>query len=171
MPPRIEFSCRGARSPALFTALLAIMLVETVVLHLWLATTHPVVAWSLTILSALSAAWLIGDYRALLQACVRVDREALHLVIGWRVQASIPRSQLASVSHASWRDIPDGARPGFADITKPAAPNIIIRCDPAAPVRLVRSITRPLNTIALCVDDPDGLVMLMRAPVDDVLDE
>lgn len=168
MPKTTDFDCRGARSPALFATLLSVMALETVVLHLWLAANHPAVAWVLSVTSIVTMAWLVGDYRALQYARVRVGDDRLDLAIGWRVAASIPREQIASVSHASWRDIPDGAQQGFADVTKPAQPNIIIRCDPPASVRLLRTVNRRMSTIALCVDDPDALVMLMRPTADGV---
>src|SRR5262249_4309285 len=77
-----SFTGRSARSLSLLIGLLMAVSVETVVLHLWLTTTHPVIVWSLTLLSLTTLIWLIADYRALGRPIISVTDHALQLTVG-----------------------------------------------------------------------------------------
>lgn len=167
MPPRstaVRFPCRGGRSPAVLAALLLLIAVESVVLHLWIAPSSPLGAWTLTALSVLTGGWLLGDYRALGDAALTVTDETVVLDIGWRARSAMPRTSLARLAHASWRDIPDGNADGYVNLAKPAEPDVLITCDPPAVLRLFGVVDRPVRLIGLHVDDPDALMLLMQAP-------
>jgi len=162
--PGVCVSCRGARSPVLLATLLLVGAVESVVLHLWLAPSHPVAAWVLTALSVLTGVWLVGDYHALGKATLTVAEHDVVLDIGWRARAAIPREAIAGIARASWRDIPDGAPRDYVNLAQPTEPNVLITFSPPADVRLFGALTRPMRLIGLHVDDPDALVLLMKSP-------
>ena len=163
-PPDLRFACRGARSTTVLAALLLVLAVESVVLHLWLAPSYPLVAWTLTALGVLTGGWLLGDYDALARAALTVSDQVITLDLGWRTRSTIPRASIARIAHASWRDVPDGAPDGYVNLAKPAEPNVLITCEPPATLRLFGAVDRPVRLLGLHVDDPDALMLVLRSP-------
>ncbi len=162
MSDPVTFTSRSARSAALLAALTLVIGVETGVLHMALAQTYPVLAWSLSILSLCTAAWLVGDYRAMGHRAVAVDAVHVHLYIGWRATARIPRDTIRTTLRPTWRERPATGSSGYVNLTKPAVPNLIFTCTPAATVRLPGGLTRQAHVIALHVDDADALAALLH---------
>ena len=155
------FTCRNARSGALMIGLGLVLTIETVVLHLWLAPRHPVVAWALTASSLLTLAWLAADWRAMGRAGVDVDEGTLSVRIGRRFVADVPRAGIAAASRPTWRDLPSPesrAAAGFLDLTKPAPPNVLLTLAPPVTVRRPAGLHRQARQLALHLDDPDGFL-------------
>ena len=101
-----EFSYRSARSGSLVVGFSIAILVETVAIHLLLVRRHPLLAWSLTVLSAWAIVWLARDYRALGDGRVRVDDEIIHLTIGRRYDIHVPRARVDRAYKPTFRDLP-----------------------------------------------------------------
>ena len=155
------FTCRNARSGALMIGLGLVLTIETVVLHLWLAPRHPVVAWALTASSLLTLAWLAADWRAMGRAGVDVDEGTLSVRIGRRFVADVPRAGIAAATRPTWRDLPDPstrAAQGFMDLTKPAPPNVLLTLASPVPVRVAGALNREARQLALHLDDPEGFL-------------
>lgn len=153
------FTYRGARSGALMAGLALAIVVETLVLHLWLAPRHPAWAWSLTALSLASLAALGREYRAWGRGAVRVTPEAIDIRIGGRAAAHVPRAAVATVAPATWRDLPDGPRPDYLNATAPAEPNVLLAFAAPMPVRLAGGlVTRRVTRLGLRLDEPDAFV-------------
>lgn len=160
-----EFTYRSARSGSLLAGLGLALLVETVVLHLWLVGRHPVLAWTLTALSAATLLWLAADYRALGRGAVRVSDDALDLRVGRRFAARLPRSDVASAARAGWRDIAAAGTPaaaGYMNLMKPATPNVLITLVAPARVRLPGGIRRPVQRLGLHLDEPEAFLSALN---------
>ncbi len=152
-----DFTYRSARSGGLLFGLGVALLVETAAFHLWLAESHPVVAWTLTIASIATLLWLAADYRAAGRGAVRLSADALDLRVGYRFAARIARGDIASVAQAGWRDVPALGTPmaeGYINLMKPSTPNILLTLAAPAQVRLPGGIHRPVRRIGLYLDEP-----------------
>ena len=156
-----RFSHRSARSGAVTAGFGLAIAIETAVLHLWLAGRHPAIAWSLTLVSLATFAWLAADWRAMGRAGISVTAHAVELRIGRRFAADVPRTSITGVVRPTWRDLPEPGSPaaaGFVDLTKPAEPNVLLTLASPVHVRLPGGLRRPVKRLALHVDDPDGFV-------------
>jgi hypothetical protein len=63
-----SFTYRGARSGSLLGGLALAISVETVALHLWLASRHPAFAWAMTIGSIATLVWHVRQFGFCLDA-------------------------------------------------------------------------------------------------------
>lgn len=161
--PAITFTLRGARSGALVAGLGIAIAVETLVIHLWVGARHPGVAWSLTVLSVITLVWLVVEYRAAGDAAVRVDSDTLDLTVGHGMALRVPRTQIASVAPATWRDVPDAPTAGYLNATAPAQPNVLLTFSPPARVRRVGGlVNRSVARLGLSLDEPARFVEALR---------
>ena len=103
----LAFPYRNARSPAIMSAIAAVIVIESVAVHFAVAARHPGVAWALTLTSISALVWLLRDY---------------------------------------------------LNLTKPAAPNVLIMLATPQRVRLVAGIHREVRRLALRLDDPDSFL-------------
>lgn len=161
------FSMREARSASLVIGLGAVIVVETVVLHLLIGGRHPVVAWLLTASSGSVLVWLALDYRALGRGAVGVDGTGLELAVGRRAHGRIARDAIVAATRPSWRELPAAGTPeaaGYVNLTKPAPPNVLITLATPVTLRLVGGVRRAVQRIALCLDEPDAFIAALRAP-------
>lgn len=157
-----RFTFRTARSAPLVAGVILAIAVETNALHLWLAPTSPRAAWTLTVLSLLTAGWLIGDFRAMGRSAIEADATYLHLRVGWRAVATVQRATVTAAIRPSWREVPPTGTAGYLNVTKPADPNVLLTCDPAVAIRLAGGLTRRARLIGLHVDNADALVALLQ---------
>lgn len=75
-----------------------LILFETAVVHLALASYTIILAWILTGLSIYSIFFLLGDFNAARNRPIRIDNEFLYLNIGIRWTAKIPRSEILNIN-------------------------------------------------------------------------
>ncbi|HKW46951.1 MAG TPA: hypothetical protein VJN70_05880 [Gemmatimonadaceae bacterium] len=73
MPNDIAFSYRTARSPAIASAIGAVVAIESIAVHFAVAARHPRVAWALTLTMIAALVWLVRDYRALGSGFIRLE--------------------------------------------------------------------------------------------------
>lgn len=71
---------------------------EGLAMHLFLARSSTLAAWSWTALDLWAALWLLGDYHGLRLRRSWIDDDALHIHYGLRWTVTIPRELIASVS-------------------------------------------------------------------------
>ncbi len=156
-----EFSLRTARSGSLVAGLSAAILIETVAVHVLLASRHPAVAWVLTGLSLLAVAYLVRDYQALGRGLVRLADERLELIIGRRYGFELPLSNVERIIQPSFRDLPTpGTNQGrdYVNLTKPASPNVLITLKAPVRIRLPGGVHRVVRRLSMHLDDPAGFV-------------
>lgn len=161
-----DFTCRSARSGSLAAGLGGAVLVETLVLHLWIGGRHPVIAWTMTMLSVATLAWLAADYVALGHGAVRLSERELALDVGRRFAIRLPRERVAGVVQPDWRDIPESgtrAAAEYLNLTRPAAPNVLITLAEPMRVRIAGGLRRTVRRIGLHVDEPQRLVALLAS--------
>lgn len=124
------------------------------------------VAWILTLSSLAAVAWLLWDYVALGVGMVRLSADTLHLAIGRRFDVALPLGAIAHVLAPTFRDLPTpGTTQGrdFLNLTKPAAPNILIVLGAPHRIRVTMGITREVRRIALRLDDSAAFITAIDA--------
>lgn len=152
-----EFSYRSARSGAITAGITMAVVVESLAVHLAVAARHPLVAWALTLTSLTAIVWLVRDYRALGAGRVHVDPAALRLAIGRRYDIALSRTAIARAIKPTFRDLPaPGSTRGrdYVNLTKPAAPNVLITLTHPTKVRLPGGLQRDVLRIGLKLDEP-----------------
>lgn len=157
----LEFTYRTARSGSLVAGLGIALLAETVVLHLWIAGHHPLVAWVLSASSLAALAWLVADHVAMGHGAICLHEDALHLDVGRRFSVRLPLGTVASATRPAWRDLPESGTPaaaGYLNLTAPSEPNVLLVLSEPTRVRTRSGISRTVRRLALHVDDPQRLV-------------
>ena len=160
------FAYRSARNGTLVAGLVLVIAIETLVLHLVLVSRHPVVGWTLTVSSLSMIAWLAADYRALGRGAVRLSDDLLDLRVGRRFAASLPTAAISSALRPTWRDLPNPGTPqaaGYLNLTKPAAPNVLLTLTAPVMVRLPGGLRRSATRFALCLDEPDDFLAAIHS--------
>ena len=166
MTDGLAYSYRNARSPAITTAICAVVVIESVAVHFAVSARHPGIAWVLTLTSLAAVLWLIRDYRAMGAGVVRISDDGLCLRVGRRFDFTVPLAQVAQVFKPSFRDLPAlGTTQGrdYLNLTKPATPNVLIVLDTMQRVRLPAGLHRDVRRVALRLDDPDGFLRAIHA--------
>jgi hypothetical protein len=155
------FSQLGARSGATAWGFGLAIVVETVVLHLWLARSYPAAAWGSTALGAYSLLWLAGHHRAVGLRHVVLAGDTLALRAGLRLTARVPLAAVAAVEELSWRTVPSPAR-GYLDAAQPAEPNVVVTLAEPTVVTGAFGLRRTVTRLGLRLDDAAGFVAAVR---------
>lgn len=166
LTPVSLFTYRTARSGALLSGLALAVGVETLVLHLWLAPRHPIVAWALTLGNLATLGWLVADYRALGREALTLGESTLEITIGRRGTTEVPLDLVASAVRPNWRDIPETGTPAAAhylNLLKPASPNVLLTLTTPVSVRLIGGLRRSVSQLGFCLDAPDAFIAELRA--------
>ena len=162
MLPAATFTYRSARSGALTAGLALAIVVESVVLHLWLAPRHPRLAWVLTGLGAITLVYLALEFRAWGRGTVRVTAEWVALRVPGRAATDIPRAVIAEALAATWRDVPDAPDAAYLNVTSPAEPNVLLTLATPVLVRVAGGLrTRRVERLGLRLDDPAAFVQAL----------
>jgi len=157
----MTFAQRGACSRAITCGIGFVIVIEAVVLHLWLASTHPVLAWGLDAVSLYSLLWLVGHHRATgLRSIVLADG-VLVLRSGLRLTARLPLTAITSVEAVTWRTAPRRA-PGYLDTARPDGPNIVLTLEHPTAVTGPLGLRRTVARIGLRLEEPGRFVAAMR---------
>ena len=148
------------------SAIGAVVVIESVAVHFAVAARHPRVAWVLTLTSVAALVWLVRDYLALGSGFIRLEHEALYLRIGRRFDIRLPLARIARSLKPTFRDLPTpGTNEGrdYLNLTKPAAPNVLIVLDLPQRIRLTAGIHREVRRVALKLDDPEAFLRMIDA--------
>jgi hypothetical protein len=159
------FSYRSARSGSVTIAISVVVLIESVALHFLIAARHPLIAWPLTLLSLAAVLWIVRDYRALGVGSITIDEQILDLRIGRRFDIAVPLSAIERAITPTFRDLPTpGTNQGrdYLNLTKPAAPNVLILLDQPRRVRLTAGMHRSVKRLGFRVDDPAELLRALE---------
>ena len=124
---------------------------ETVATHLLLALWSPLAAWIATASSAYLLLWVIADTQAIRLYPVRISGTTLHVRLGVRWRAAIPRAQIASVTEI--RAVPEGA----LDLAL-FEPTVLVTLRTPVELRGLLGKTRRGDRIALTIDDPEAFI-------------
>ncbi len=159
----VAFTSAGARSAAVTGALAMLLIVETAGLHLLLWRLMPRLAWGLTALSLYALWWLLTDYITVGRVGLRLDATTLHVHVGRRLRASIPRAAIVSATRPTWRDL-GAAAPPPQNATKPASPNVLLVFTAPQPVRVLGMLPRSIERLSVHLDDPEAFLTALAAP-------
>lgn len=121
-------------------------------------------AWVLTLTSLLAVLWLVRDYLALGTGVVRLSDDSLALTIGRRFAIDIPLAAIERAVTPTFRDLPTpGSTHGrdFLNLTKPAAPNVLLVLGEPRRVRLTAGVHREARRIAFRLDDAAGFLVAL----------
>jgi len=144
---------RAGAYPAVLVGLLFAVVAELLALHLLISTLwSPVAAWALTALSAYSALWLLGDYRAMVLRPLRLDGRGLEVRIGLRWHLHVPLDAIAAVHPvAATEPWPRDRRSLRATVLAPPR----LRIELARPLTALGpyGIRKQVERIGLAVDD------------------
>ena len=113
-------------------------------------------AWVLTLSSLVAVLWLVRDYRALGTGVVRLGDDTVELTIGRRFSIDLPLATIDRATTPTFRDLPaPGTTQGrdFLNLTKPAAPNVLLVLRETRRVRLTVGMHRDARRIAFRLDD------------------
>lgn len=145
---------------AVAAAFSAIIVIETVVVHLMLRAWSPTVAWILTGLSLYGLLWLLGDYRAMRRRATSLSATTLAIRLGLRWELDVPLSAVERVEIVN-----DRAAPGTADLRVSPLRTSNVRLILSAPVdaRGMYGIKRHASTIWLQLDQAAAFVAIVRA--------
>ncbi len=138
---------------AFLTAMMGVVVVETVAVHLLVRQWTPVTAWILTAISIYAAIWLIGDYHAVRLRPVRVSDGVLHLRLGLRWTLSVPFASIREVVTPP-RDAATKP-PDYLKAVLIGAPNRRIELSGPTRASGIYGLERQVTTIDIQIDDPD----------------
>jgi len=124
---------------------------ETVATHLLLAMWSPLAAWIASASSAYLLLWVIADTQAIRLYPVEISGAVLHVRLGVRWRAAIPRDQIASVTEI--RAVPEGA----LDLAL-FEPTVLVTLRTPALLRGLLGKKRRGDRIALTIDDPAAFI-------------
>jgi hypothetical protein len=136
---------------AIIGVFLLLIAVETVAVHLLLASWSVIAAWIATGLSIYSAMWFAADLHVLRLYPLRVEPDAIHAAVGVRWRVTIPRDAISSVVLAD--SVPDGALNATV-----LEPTVVVTLNRPIEIRGLFGIKRTPTTIALTVDEPERLI-------------
>lgn len=146
---------RGEDRLWLLVGLIALILAETLALHLWLQRWSVTTAWTITLLDLYAVVWLIGDHYAL---CLRphlVFSDRLVLRSGLRMTAQVPLESIASLRAA----VPDDLdrRGDHLNLGGPDGPEWVIELDRDVIVTSPFRRDRTVRSVGLRLDRPERL--------------
>jgi hypothetical protein len=139
----------------------AVIVIESVAVHLAVRGRLPVLAWVLTLTSVIAVLWLVRDYFALGTGAVQLSNDALDLTIGRRFAITLPLATIERATAPTFRDLPaPGTNQGrdYFNLTKPSAPNVLLLLREPKRVRLTAGLHRDARRIAFRLDDASGFL-------------
>lgn len=151
-PGQMAFSYHRRNAYGLMMAAICLLLVvETSLVHLIVRHWSNTAAWILTLASAYTLVWVIGDYHAIRLRPIVLEAERLHLRAGQRWRLSIPYNLIGDIRRPAMADVKRADYVNFAIAGEPA-----LLLELAAPVEAVGLLGRRKQAryIGLTVDDP-----------------
>ena len=145
------WSHRATAWPAIFVALLLVMVTEIAVVHLLVSLWNPTVAWALTGLGIYGIIWLVGDLQALRLRPTLLTSTTLHLRIGHRWSVDVPLAAIRAVRRHPGGKLP----PAAASVTVIGEPTWILELDRPVELRGLMGIRRTIEALAIQIDGPD----------------
>ncbi len=145
---------KNAGWPALLAVFTFLLVLESVVVHVFAASWSPAAAWVLTAGSVYALAWLFGDWNALRLEPVRVDGRGIVVTVGMRWRVRIPHARITRIEACSHLVEAEGA----LDAAVSGAPTVVITVDSPLVARGPFGMRRPFTRIGLSIDDVPGFL-------------
>ena len=134
-----------------------LVVVESIALHLIVATYSVTAAWVLTATSMYTFVWLLADAQAFRLEPVALRAERLDISVGVRWRASVPLAIIAKVDR-------EPTAPGFAhrNVTAPAEQTVCLELTEPLKLKGPFGITRCVQSIGLSIDEPDAFIKALQ---------
>lgn len=151
-----EFSYhKRSGSPALYGALIFIVLVETISVHIILLKYSPLAALILSILSIYSGMQLLGFCRSLSKRPILVNDDTLILRYGILNEATIKIHEIESIELNRKPLKYNNETRRFSMLGDLESHNVVIKCRSAQRMDGIYGITKTFKTLALFVDEKE----------------
>lgn len=146
----VFFYHRKSGYGAILSAIVLLLIVETLALHFLLQQWSALGAWIFTGLSAYSLLWLIGDYHALRLHPIILRGETLFLRTGLRWRANLPLDNIVAIEKFSARE-QHGKE--YLSLALFGAPRLVLHCKAPVLVQGLFGLSRFVTQIGLCIDE------------------
>ncbi len=146
--------------PAILGFLIFLMIMETLAFHLLISQWTVIGAWIFTALSIYSAFWILGDFNAVRLHPVVLTEDDLHLRVGMRWRAVVPRHAIVGLSKISTQDAADKE---MLRLVLFGEPNSLLALDREITFHGLFGRSRTERRVALAVDDPTALIQALGA--------
>ena len=149
----------GGLSTSLAVGFGAVLVIEGVVLHLWIADRSALWAWVVTATNVATLVWLWREARAASRSAMTVTARDVEVAVGNRLRLRFARKSIASAEVATWRSAPDpAAARDYINTAKPLEPNVLLVLREPAEARLTLGIVKRVSRIGLRVHDAERVV-------------
>ena len=161
-PPANSFSYhRQAPIKSFLSAIMFLVVVETVVFHLLLQLWSTTAAWVLTGLSIYSLLWLIAQWKAMGFRPVLLEQEHLRIQHGLLFQTVIPLSNIVQISAV--KSI-DKSVKVLSLMPQMDSPNLKIVLKEPVEVQAIYGQTTRESALAIRIDHPEALCDALKIP-------
>ena len=150
---------RKSSFPFLLWPLVALVVVESALLHLVVGIWTQTGAWILTSINVYTLLWMVGHFQAARLQPVIVDDRYIHLRTGlvWRGQT--PLSQIAEIRKPTQAD---SKAPGFVNVSLLGDPDLIVVLKEADKLESLFARKKEVEIIGVNLDDPEAFLMDVR---------
>jgi ABC-type multidrug transport system fused ATPase/permease subunit len=138
----------------IWTTLIFVLFLETILLHLLLMQWSETAAWIITAGSAYGFLFLVADLFAILKRPIISDSTHLYIRIGLRWRVTIPRSVIEQIQPVKELDAPD--KQTLAAVLLLGQPDVLIHLKSPVEVTGMYGIRKRVSRIALPVDQPEA---------------
>lgn len=150
-------------SPALFGALIFIVLVETVAVHIILLQWSHLAAIILSILSVYTGLQLLGFGRSLSKRPIALENDTLYLRYGILNESTIKLTDIESIELSRKTLKYDDNIRKFSLLGDLESHNVVIRCKDIQEMRGIYGINKTFTTLALHVDEKEKFKSLVES--------
>jgi hypothetical protein len=142
---------------------IALIAIETPVLHYFISLKLPLLAWVVTALGLYGAVFILGDFNACRWRPIRIRAGNLELNTGLRWRATLPLSEIENVESTTF-DIED--KEGLLNAAVIGNQNLVISLRSKHTATGIYGFEKEFDRVAVTVDEPDKLIATLN-PRDD----
>jgi hypothetical protein len=144
---------------ATLTGLVALLALDTTLLHLLVAQHSRTVAWVLTVLGGYGVLWAVADHRAAALRPILVSPTGVLVRAGIRGTVLLPLASIEAVCAGS--DAPADRR-AYKRMTLVARPDFVVQLSAPVAVQGLLGSSRKVTSVGLSVDEPADLAAALR---------
>ena len=142
---------------SVFVLVLFLLPVETFVLHYWLMTISPVLAWVLTGLSLYNLFFVFGDRNAMRHRPIELEADHIKMNIGIRWAFELPYESIKKIELREG----DEHSEKFVNLSSFGAGNVVIRLKEKIKVQGIYGIKKSTDKLVLSIDNSDKFFELV----------
>lgn len=136
---------------AVFVLVLFLLPVETFVLHYWLMTINPIIAWILTGISLYSLFFIFGDRNAIRHRPIIFEQDSLLINVGIRWSFELPYVLIEKIELREG----DEHNEKFVNLSSFGHGNVVISLKDKIEVKGIYGIKKSTDKLVLSIDDKD----------------